>query len=84
MLVVDEPANGLDPAGIRWLRRYLRQIAGTGATVLLSSHLLSEVERIADHVVIIAAGRVVHDAPLAQLHRGLEDVFVELTEEQPQ
>lgn len=80
VLIVDEPANGLDPAGIRWLRGFLRHFAGTGATVLLSSHMLVEVERIADHVVIIAVGRVVHDSPLAELNRELEEVFVELTE----
>lgn len=79
VLIVDEPANGLDPAGIRWLRGFLRHTADSGATVLLSSHVLSEVERIADHVVIIAAGRVVHDSPLVELRGGLEDVFVELT-----
>jgi len=67
VLILDEPANGLDPAGIHWLRAMLRHLADGGCTVLVSSHVLSEVEQIADHVVIIAHGRVVRDAPLAEL-----------------
>jgi ABC-2 type transport system ATP-binding protein len=59
ILILDEPANGLDPAGIHWMRRLLRQYAELGATVLLSSHLLHEVERIADELVLIGGGRIV-------------------------
>jgi ABC-2 type transport system ATP-binding protein len=59
VLVLDEPTGGLDPAGIRWLRRLLRGHADAGGTVLLSSHQLPEVARIADRVVVIATGRVV-------------------------
>ena len=59
MLVLDEPANGLDPAGIRWMRDLLRDHAARGGTVLLSSHLLHEIEVIADDIVVIGQGRVV-------------------------
>jgi ABC-2 type transport system ATP-binding protein len=59
LLILDEPANGLDPVGMRWMRRLLRDFATRGGTVLLSSHLLHEVEAIADHFVIIAGGRIV-------------------------
>ena len=58
VLVLDEPTNGLDPQGIRWLRGYVRQLADEGRTVLVSSHALSEVEQTADHVLLIAKGRL--------------------------
>src|SRR6185503_3536115 len=59
VLVLDEPANGLDPAGIRWMRDLLRGYADRGGTVLLSSHLLHEIEVIADDLVVIGNGRIV-------------------------
>src|SRR5680860_1090614 len=59
ILILDEPANGLDPAGIHWMRGLLREYAGRGGTVLLSSHLLHEVEKIADDLVLIGRGRIV-------------------------
>jgi ABC-2 type transport system ATP-binding protein len=59
VLVLDEPANGLDPEGIAWMRRTLRAFADRGGTVLLSSHLLREVEAVADRIVVIGAGRIV-------------------------
>ncbi|HYJ66345.1 MAG TPA: ATP-binding cassette domain-containing protein [Nocardioidaceae bacterium] len=59
VLVLDEPANGLDPAGIRWMRRLLRGFAERGGTVLLSSHLLHEIEMIADELVVIGRGKIV-------------------------
>ncbi|MQW76863.1 ATP-binding cassette domain-containing protein [Nocardioides sp. dk4132] len=59
VLILDEPANGLDPAGIRWMRGLLRGYAGRGGTVLLSSHLLHEVEQIADELILIGRGRIV-------------------------
>ena len=59
ILILDEPANGLDPAGIHWMRGLLREYAGQGGTVLLSSHLLHEVEKIADDLVLIGRGRIV-------------------------
>jgi ABC-2 type transport system ATP-binding protein len=67
VLLLDEPANGLDPEGIAWLRQFLRYLAGQGRTVLVSSHVLSEVEQTVDDVVIIARGRLVHASSLAQL-----------------
>jgi ABC-2 type transport system ATP-binding protein len=59
VLILDEPANGLDPAGIRWMRDLLRGFADKGGTVLLSSHLLHEIEVIADDLVVIGQGRIV-------------------------
>jgi ABC-2 type transport system ATP-binding protein len=70
VLVLDEPANGLDPAGIRWMRDLLRDFASGGGTVLLSSHLLREVEVIADDIVMIGGGRIVCQGSKAELVRG--------------
>jgi ABC-2 type transport system ATP-binding protein len=66
-LILDEPANGLDPQGIAWLREFLRYLAGQGRTVLVSSHLLSEMAQTVDDVVIIAEGRVRASGPLSTL-----------------
>lgn len=70
VLVLDEPANGLDPAGIAWLRGFLKQLARDGRTILVSSHALSEVQQIADRVVIIDQGRLVRAGRLAELTAG--------------
>jgi ABC-2 type transport system ATP-binding protein len=67
LLVLDEPANGLDPEGIRWLRTFLRTFAADGGTVFISSHVLAEVAQIADEVVIIHHGRLIAHEPLAVL-----------------
>jgi ABC-2 type transport system ATP-binding protein len=67
VLILDEPANGLDPQGVRWLRGFLRQLADQGRTVLVSSHVLAEVAQTVDQVVIIAAGRLVTHSTLAAL-----------------
>jgi len=67
LLVLDEPANGLDPEGIRWLRTFLRAFAADGGTVLISSHVLPEVAQIVDEVVIIHRGRLVAQEPLEAL-----------------
>jgi len=67
VLVLDEPTNGLDPPGVRWLRGYVRALADEGRTVLLSSHALSEVELIADHVLVMAHGRLLRSSSLAAL-----------------
>ena len=67
VLILDEPANGLDPAGIRWMRDLLRDYADGGATVLLSSHLLHEIEVIADDLVVIGQGRIVAQGTKAEL-----------------
>ena len=82
LLVLDEPANGLDPAGVHWLRRFLRWFAEQGRTVLVSSHMLAEAAQTVDHVVIIDHGREVASGRLDELierGRTLEDVFLELT-----
>ena len=68
LLVLDEPTNGLDPEGIRWLRGFLRHLADEGRTVLVSSHLLQEVEQTVDEVVIINNGRLVSEGSMAELH----------------
>ena len=67
MLVLDEPSNGLDPAGIAWLRRFLKDLPRTGHTMLISSHALSEVQQIADRVVIVDQGRLVREGRLDEL-----------------
>jgi ABC-2 type transport system ATP-binding protein len=67
VLVLDEPANGLDPQGIRWLRDFLRGMAAEGRTVLVSSHVLAEVQASVDDVVVIAHGRLVHESSLDDL-----------------
>ncbi|RNM11535.1 ABC transporter ATP-binding protein [Nocardioides pocheonensis] len=81
-LILDEPANGLDPAGMAWLRGLLRRLATEGCTVLVSSHVLSEVAQTADHVVIVNSGRLRYAGPLADLDAdgaSLEDAFLRLT-----
>jgi ABC-2 type transport system ATP-binding protein len=70
VLVLDEPANGLDPEGMAWLRGLLRDLAGEGRTILVSSHVLSEVAQSADHVVIVASGRLRYAGPLDGLGAG--------------
>jgi ABC-2 type transport system ATP-binding protein len=70
ILILDEPANGLDPQGIRWLRDFLRWYASQGRTVLVSSHVLAEMAQTADAVIVIARGRVVAEGPIAELIAG--------------
>jgi ABC-2 type transport system ATP-binding protein len=70
VLILDEPANGLDPAGIRWMRDLLREYADRGGTVLLSSHLLHEIEVVADDIVMIGNGRIVSQGSKAELLMG--------------
>lgn len=83
VLVLDEPANGLDPEGIRWIRALCRRYADEGRTVLLSSHLIGEVEGLADDVVVIHRGRIVATGPIVALSGGsaggLERAFFALT-----
>jgi ABC-2 type transport system ATP-binding protein len=83
LLILDEPANGLDPAGVRWLRTFLQNLAAEGRAVLVSSHLLAEVAQTVDRVVIIDRGRLLAQGALDELTgngRTLEDVYLELTE----
>ena len=84
LLVLDEPANGLDPEGVRWLRDFLRAFAMRGGTVLVSSHHLAEVAQTVDRVVIIDRGRLVAESTLEELGTepsSLENAFLELTSE---
>jgi ABC-2 type transport system ATP-binding protein len=67
VLLLDEPVNGLDPEGIRWVRELLRDLADEGRTVLVSSHLMSEMEDTADHLVVLGRGRLLADVPMAEL-----------------
>jgi ABC-2 type transport system ATP-binding protein len=86
-LLLDEPANGLDPEGIRWLRSLLRSLAAQGRTVLVSSHLISEMAQTAEHLVVIGQGRLLAEGTAADLtaagaagrDASLEDVFLALT-----
>nr|WP_245368037.1 ATP-binding cassette domain-containing protein [Paenibacillus silagei] len=85
ILILDEPVNGLDPEGIRWIRTFLRKRAEAGNTVLLSSHLMGELAETVDDVVIIKQGRIVADGTLQEVtgsHSTLEDAFFALTSEQ--
>lgn len=84
LLVLDEPANGLDPAGVRWLRRFLRGFADRRRTVLISSHMLAEAAQTVDRVVIIDRGRLLASGTLEELTdrvTTLEDTFLRLTGE---
>jgi ABC-2 type transport system ATP-binding protein len=82
LLILDEPANGLDPAGVHWLRGFLRQFADAGRTVLISSHVLAEVALTVDSVLILSRGRLVAERRVDELPdpaRGLEALYLELT-----
>jgi ABC-2 type transport system ATP-binding protein len=82
VVMLDEPMNGLDPEGMVWIRRLLRRLADEGRTVLVSSHLMDEMDRLADRLVVIARGRLIADAAPADLragHASLEEAFLELT-----
>jgi ABC-2 type transport system ATP-binding protein len=78
LLLLDEPANGLDPAGIAEFRTLLRDLAGEGTTVFLSSHLLAEVEQVCDQVAVLRAGRLVEQGPVAGLATARPRVRVSL------
>jgi ABC-2 type transport system ATP-binding protein len=85
LLLLDEPANGLDAAGVHWLRGFLRAFAAQGKTVLISSHILAEVAQTVDEVLIIGQGRLIADLPMAELDGiglSLEDLYLELTDGQ--
>jgi ABC-2 type transport system ATP-binding protein len=82
VLILDEPANGLDPAGIAWLRGMLRRLAAEGRTVVVASHVLGEVAQTADHVVIVNAGEIRFAGPLSEIGEtsgALESAFLKLT-----
>ena len=69
-LILDEPVNGLDPEGVLWVRNLTRHLAAQGRTVFLSSHLMSEMALTADHVIVVGRGRVLADAPVAEVIAG--------------
>ena len=82
VLLLDEPVNGLDPEGIRWVRDLLRSLAAEGRTVFVSSHLIGEIARTADHVLVMGRGRLLVDTSVAELaarSASLEASFLELT-----
>jgi ABC-2 type transport system ATP-binding protein len=84
VLIFDEPVNGLDPDGIRWIRGLMRTLAGQGRTVLVSSHLISEMALTADHLLILGSGRLIADTSIAALlaatgHDRLEEAYFQLT-----
>ena len=82
ILVCDEPVNGLDPEGIRWIRALLRSLATEGRTVFVSSHLISEMALTADHLIVIGRGRLLADASTADVvgqHASLETAYLDLT-----
>ena len=76
VLMFDEPVNGLDPEGIHWIRGFFRELAAGGRTVLVSSHLMSEMAQTADHLVIIGRGRLLADLPTAELTGARRDVLL--------
>ncbi len=82
LLILDEPINGLDPRGIIWFRQLLRKYVEQGGTVLLSSHLLSEMEKIADHIVMISNGKIIANDSLNKLcknGKSLEEIYLNCT-----
>jgi len=69
-LILDEPVNGLDPEGVRWVREFCRYLASEGRTVFISSHLMSEMSQTADHLIVLGRGRVLADAPISEVIAG--------------
>ena len=83
ILIFDEPVNGLDPDGVRWVRRLARSLSAEGRTVLVSSHLMSEMQLTADHLVVIGRGRLLMDAPIQEVVSGMVDRRVQLKVPEP-
>jgi ABC-2 type transport system ATP-binding protein len=81
ILILDEPANGLDPIGIAWLRKFLRELAESGRTILISSHQLAEMQHTIDDVLVIHKGKLIQSGTLEEVTQGqsLEDAFLRLT-----
>jgi ABC-2 type transport system ATP-binding protein len=83
IVILDEPVNGLDPEGIRWIRNLLKSMAAEGRTVLISSHLISELAQTADDLIVIGRGRLLAHTTVAEMAAtasSLEDAFFQLTE----
>ncbi|TDV49676.1 ABC transporter ATP-binding protein [Actinophytocola oryzae] len=83
ILLFDEPVNGLDPEGIRWIRNLMRQFASEGRTVLVSSHLMAEMALTADHLVVIGGGRLLADTTMAEFTEGNAQGFVRIATPEP-
>jgi ABC-2 type transport system ATP-binding protein len=86
VLILDEPVNGLDPQGIRWIRDLLKSLAAEGRTVFISSHLVGELAQTADQLLVIGGGRLLAETSVAELSAraaSLEDAFFELVDEPP-
>lgn len=81
VLIFDEPVNGLDPEGVRWVRRLARQMAAEGRTVFVSSHLMSEMSQTADHLIVLGRGRIIADAPIQQFLDSEEQQVLVRTEQ---
>ncbi len=82
ILILDEPINGLDPDGILWFRKFLRKFISNNGTVLISSHILSEMQKIADHIIMIGNGKILADESLETLisyDQDLEDIYMKIT-----
>lgn len=75
-VILDEPINGLDPEGVRWVRNLLKGLAGEGRTVFLSSHLMAEMALTADHVIVVGRGRLIADVETAELLQGASTTIV--------
>jgi ABC-2 type transport system ATP-binding protein len=82
ILILDEPANGLDPAGIAWLRNFLRKLAQGGRTILVSSHQLAELQNTVDDVIVIHKGRLIAQGTIEEVkgEGTLEEAFLKLTQ----
>jgi ABC-2 type transport system ATP-binding protein len=78
-LILDEPVNGLDPEGVIWVRTLARQLAAEGRTIFLSSHLMSEMARTADHLIVLGRGRIIADAPVAEILAAATNTAVRLS-----
>ncbi|MCQ2000134.1 ABC transporter ATP-binding protein [Arthrobacter zhaoxinii] len=82
-VILDEPVNGLDPEGVLWVRHMARELAAEGRTVFLSSHLMSEMAQTADHLIVIGRGRIIADAPIADIIAGQNKVRVLVRTDSP-
>jgi ABC-2 type transport system ATP-binding protein len=82
-VILDEPVNGLDPEGVIWVRTLARQLASEGRTVFLSSHLMSEMAQTADHLLVIGRGRIIADAPMAEILAGSGTARIRVRTDQP-
>lgn len=83
-IILDEPVNGLDPEGVVWVRNLVKYLASEGRTVFLSSHLMSEMALTADHLIVIGRGKIIADAPIADIITGKGQVRTRVRTDQPE